>query len=117
MLLLPDDTHKFQQQLWGPYRVLKRLGKVSYEIDIPERGTTKVIHSNLLKRWHTREQEEFCYKNIVEVSEDLEEYQWEQNPPKFGEQLSQERRAIYQLLQRFPTIIAKHPGRTNQTQH
>ena len=75
MLLLPDDTHKLQRQ----------LGKVSYEIDIPERGTTKVIYSNLLKRWHTREQEEVCYINIVEESEDLEEYQWEQNPPKFGE--------------------------------
>ena len=89
------------------------MGKVSYEIDIPEKGTTKVIYSNLLKRWHTREQEEVCYVNIAEKSEDLEEYQWEQSPPKFGEQLSQEeRQAIYQLLQWFPTIIAKHSGTT-----
>ena len=93
------------------------MGKVSYEIDIPERGTTKVIHTNILKRWHTREQEEVCYINIVDESEELEEYRWEQDLPKFGEQISEEeRQAIYQLLKQFPTIIAKHPGRTNQTQ-
>ena len=67
-----------------------------------------------MKRWHTREQEEVCFINIVEESEVLEEYQWELAPPKFGEQLSEEeRRAIYQLLQQFLTGIAKHPGRTN----
>ena len=74
LLLLPDNIHKFQRQLRGPYQVLKQLGKVSYEIDIPERGGTKVIHSNLLKQWHIPEQEEVCYVNIVEESEDLEEY-------------------------------------------
>ena len=74
--LLPDNTHKFQRQWRGPYRVLKRLGKVSYEIDVRERGTTKVIHSNLLKRCHTCEQEEVCYVNIVEENEDLVEYRW-----------------------------------------
>ena len=39
-------------------------------------------------------------------------------PLKFGEQLSkEEQQALYQLLLQFPTIIAKHPGRTNQAQH
>ena len=32
LLLLPDNTHKFQREWWGQYRVLKQLRKVSYEL-------------------------------------------------------------------------------------
>ena len=107
-------------QWQGPYRVLKQVGKIIYKIDIQERGTTKVIFTAIYRNelWHTHEQEKVSQTNIVKESEDFEKYQWEQDPLKFGEQLPEEEwQAVYQLLLKFPTIIAKYPGRTNQAKH
>ena len=54
LLLLPDCTKKFQVRLQGPFKVNKKLGKVNYEIIMPEWGSNKVVHikkSGIRGRW------------------------------------------------------------------
>ena len=64
------------------------------------------------------EEEGACYVNIVKESEGIEEYQWEQEPQRYGEQLTRnEQNELNQLLQQFPKVISGKPGRTTTAQH
>ena len=69
LLLLPDNTEKFQSKWRGQYKAKKKLGKVNYEM--PERGSSKVVHINLLKKWHQRET---AYANVIEEDPEIIDY-------------------------------------------
>ena len=38
LLLLPSSTKKFVAKWQGPYIVTKRVGKVNFEIEMPDKG-------------------------------------------------------------------------------
>ena len=63
LLLLLDSTKKFRAKWRGICKVKKKLGKVNYEIMMCEKGSSKVVHINLLKRSHQRET---AYANVIE---------------------------------------------------
>ena len=97
------------------YQMVKKRGDVPYEVEIAESGGAKTFHANFLKRRHDSE-DEGCYVNIVEESEEIEEYQWEHEPPKQRHRLMQEEKCeAQQLLQQYPTVIAKKPGPAKNT--
>ena len=43
LLLLPSSTKKFLAQWQGPYSVTRRVGKVNYEIEMPDKGGRKQV--------------------------------------------------------------------------
>lgn len=54
LLLLPTTTNKLMAKWQGPYRIIKRMGKVNYLVEMPDRRKKKnVYHVNLLKEWKT----------------------------------------------------------------
>ena len=70
LLLLPDSTSKFRRQWRGPYKVVRRIGKINYEVEMPEQEGTKIFHNNLLRKWNERK--ENCYANMVEDNGEME---------------------------------------------
>ncbi len=38
LLLLPNSTRKFVAKWQGPYTILRRVGKVNFEIEMPDKG-------------------------------------------------------------------------------
>ena len=42
---------------------------------MPERGSSKVVHINLLKKWHQRET---AYANIIEEGPEIVDYRWKE---------------------------------------
>ena len=59
LVLLPTTQNKLLAKWQGPYKVFHRMGKVTYEVDIPgARSRKKVYHINLLKKWYNDESEE-----------------------------------------------------------
>ena len=53
LVLLPTSTNKLLAQWQGPYRVLRKIGKVDYEIDmLGKRKRKKIFHVNMLKKWY-----------------------------------------------------------------
>ena len=51
LVLLPTSSNKLLAQWQGPYRVTRKVGKVDYEIDMPnKRNRKKVFHVNMLKK-------------------------------------------------------------------
>ena len=60
LVLLPTSSNKLLAQWQGPYRVTCKVGKVDYEIDMPnKRNRKKVFHVNMLKKWHPPEATSF----------------------------------------------------------
>lgn len=56
LLLLPTDHNKLLMHWKGPFRVVGRVGKLDYRVDLGTRVTT--FHANLLKGYLRRENEE-----------------------------------------------------------
>ena len=71
LLLLSSSTKKFLAQWQGPYSVTRRVGKVNYEIEMPDNGGRKqVFHVNYLRKFHERETE--IRNAAIEKVEDIE---------------------------------------------
>ena len=65
VLVLLLTTHNKLLAKWqGPYTVIRRMGKVTYEVDIPgSRSRRKIFHINLLKNWY----ESYIYNYIYKI--------------------------------------------------
>ena len=60
LVLLPISSNKLLAHWQGPYHVLHRLGKVNYEVYMPDkRNRRTVFHVNMLKKWHLPEATRF----------------------------------------------------------
>ena len=74
LVLLPTSTHKLLVQWQGPYPVLRRMGKVNYEIDLYDRRKwRRIFHVNMLKKWHTPVASASFNTDIAEAEDTLEE--------------------------------------------
>ena len=52
-MLLPKAANRLKLQWTGPYKILKKVGAVDYEIEMPRRRQErKIYHVNLMKKWH-----------------------------------------------------------------
>ena len=55
LVLLPTSTHKLMAEWQGPYIVKRAVGKVNFEIVMPEKQRPNVaFHINLLQKWNER---------------------------------------------------------------
>lgn len=52
LVLLPDTSNKLLVCWKGPFKVVKKINKVNYELDCD--GSSKIYHINLLKKYHRR---------------------------------------------------------------
>lgn len=77
-LLLPTMENKLLARWQGPYQVCRRLGPVTYEIEMPERRKAKqTFHVNLLKEWHERDQppsHQLLVRAVVDEDEAVEQF-------------------------------------------
>ena len=118
LLMLPSSTKKFVAQWQGPYKVTKRVGRVNYEIEMPDKGGRRqVFHVNHLKIFKER-QSESC-NTVIEDGEDMEHYQWSEDQSiQFGRQLiGSQREQIKKLLSQFPSVNRNTPGITHKMTH
>ena len=126
LVLLPTSTSKLLAHWKGPYQVLKRMGRVTYQVDMHDHKKRKrVFHVNMLSEFNTPD-----LAGCAEELEDIEEdgvAVWSKGPtagtedaekPAFGEQLStQQRTELEQLLADFKSIMGNTPGKTDITEH
>ena len=71
LLLLPTSTSKLLAQWQGPFRVIKKIGRVNYQIEMPHyRKKKQIYHTNLLKKWESPSAECFA---VGEAEDDEEE--------------------------------------------
>ena len=121
LILLPTSHNKLMAKWQGPYRVMKRMGKVTYLVDLHDRQKQKrIYHVNLLKKWETPVLD--CLAAEEEATDEEEFPDWRACPkkgePKLGEQLSNEQKNDLQsIMSEFADVLQETPGRTDLTQH
>ncbi|KAJ8397093.1 hypothetical protein AAFF_G00011470 [Aldrovandia affinis] len=55
LLLLPTFTHKLLANWQGPFKVVRKVEPVTYEVSHSDKGkATQIYHVNLLKEWKER---------------------------------------------------------------
>ena len=57
LVLLPTRTEKLLAKWKGPYNVIRKVGKVNYELEMTDGGKgRKLFHVNMLKKWNEPEE-------------------------------------------------------------
>ena len=126
MVLLPTTSNKLTAQWQGPYRVLRRIGAVNYQIDMHDtRKRKRVFHVNMLKKWHTPPTtcllaEEMSSEECPE--EDIPSWHPTTDniptKPVIGDTLSdQQQKELEDLLKHFQTTLQSQPGCTQLIEH
>ncbi|KAM4578765.1 uncharacterized protein V3H82_008122 [Fundulus diaphanus] len=118
LLLLPTSDNKLLAKWHGPYEVAKRVGKVTYELYMPERVKKhQVFHVNLLKEFHEPQQQ--LLVRAVKDEEVPEKYfpTCVEEPATIDlSHLSPSKQeAILPLID--PTLFQETPGFTSLVQH
>ena len=125
LVLLPTSSNKLLAQWQGPYCVVCKVGKVSYEIDMPnKRKRRKVFHVNMLKNG-THQRLHACFWIVEEeISEPDEEESisiWKGEcgvDPIVNPQLTEQQKGqILELLTVFEADTDGRLGRTSACQY
>lgn len=76
LVMLPSDTSKLLAKWQGPFEVVRKLGPTTYEVaNLGKRRSSRVLHVNLLKKWHERlpQVAGVCMIRQVEDEDEVEE--------------------------------------------
>ncbi|XP_075769237.1 uncharacterized protein LOC112544884 [Pelodiscus sinensis] len=119
LLLLPSGESKLLAHWQGPFRVIRKLGPVDYEVRVDgNRRATQIYHVNLLKKWHPRE------ALLIDPRDtDIELGPWGEPEVRIegirvGEELpGPKREQLHHLLDQFRTVLTSRPGQTSLVQH
>ncbi|PJE77626.1 hypothetical protein CI610_03449 [invertebrate metagenome] len=121
LLLLPSDSSKMVAQWKGPYRVVRKVNDVNYEVNVGGRRKRVVYHINLLRKYNK------AVQNVMFVQKcDLADSDFDGSNPtiedtldvKLGKNLNQsQRQEIRQLCEEYSDVINPNPGRTSLVTH
>ena len=123
ILLLPSSDNKLLSQWQGPYTVTRKMGHVTYEVEMPERGKKKhqIFHSNFMKQWVERPEfmEDSLLIQAVEKEVGYEELYLPTSQEKaesdLGHLLPECQLQLQQVLPQ--ALLTEHLGRTHLVEH
>ena len=106
LILLPTSQNKLLAKWQGPYRVLKKVGKVNSLVELHDRQKQKrIYHINLLKKWETPITDCYAAEESAEgEEEDIPDWRPQQgsDKPNIGQQLTeQQREEMEELISEF----------------
>ncbi|XP_062590636.1 uncharacterized protein LOC134252230 [Saccostrea cucullata] len=133
LVLLPSDSNKLLMQWKGPFQIVKKIGKVDYQLDV--KGKVKTYHANMLKRYVERcEPVVQCVMSVV----DSEQIQFDESVGEYDEEAEfvhvqsresykdvdvnpdlnrEERQTLMDLLYRYSDVLTDVPGHTHVLEH
>ncbi|XP_065901363.1 uncharacterized protein [Dysidea avara] len=120
LVLLPNSSNKLLAQWQGPYRILRRVGKVNYEVLMPNKRKRKnVFQVNMLKKWYPPVATSFWLVEQMDMKEYMPTWKCEgSDAPIVSDQLSkQQLRQLYDLLAKFKMVMSSKCGWTSVCQH
>ena len=145
-MLLSKAANRLELQWTGPYKILKKVGAVDYEIEMPgRRQERKIYHVNLMKKWHvmTSKPQTVLVAADLEPMEDadksgsMEHQSWSGEIADWEHPSAEQffpledggfqdvildvpepqRAQLTQVLLSYPNVITTTPGRTTLVQH
>lgn len=132
LLLLPTSNNKLLAQWKGPYVVIKKANRWNYVIDVD--GSQRKFHINMLKLYHTRDEDQTSRGGMVSASvavinEELDEEGTIEGSPNFRQteginevivshSLSSEQSAeLKREIVPYQAVFSDVPGRTTLLKH
>ena len=118
LLLLPSSTSKLTAAWQGPYRVVKKIGKVNYLIEQQNRRKKKhVYHVNLLKKYEPARA--MCCLAEEVIEEEIPDWRGDTlAQPVMGSHLNETQRAeLASILDEFSSSLKSKPGQTRAAEH
>ena len=138
LVLLPTDNNKLLLQWKGPFKIVKKLNRVDYQIDM--QGKCKTFHANLLKLYMERDHSDNRVSVLLSsptlrcVSASVVDCVGEQNDDLLdipvsevtegpedveigSDLLPEQRKKVGEGLNAFPDVLTDLPGMTNILQH
>ncbi|XP_060075036.1 uncharacterized protein LOC132554744 [Ylistrum balloti] len=120
LLLLPSDSSKMVAQWKGPYRVIRKVTDVNYEISVGGRRGRVIYHVNLLRKYNRSvPQIGFVQRQPdVNPAEDVGDNVDEITDVKLGANLNKtQRKELRRLCEDFLDVINSEPGKTTLVTH
>ena len=125
LVLLPTATSKLLAQWQGPYQVVKRMGKVTYMVDMHDhKKRRRVFHVNMLKTFqiHQLTDSSYLVTDGEGDSEDGDILFWldgtPDDRPLVGQGLNNDQRQqLQQILTEFREVLQNKPGHTKLVEH
>ncbi len=132
LVLLPKEKNKLKLKWVGPYKVVRAVTPVDYEVATPgRRQEKKVYHINLMKLWKSPTQAPAPnLMSIMEEGNELGEEEstdlslWEPEGTLIDAAEIQtpalnpdERKQLLLLVQEFTSVFGPAPGRTTMVEH
>jgi hypothetical protein len=128
LILLPTDNNKLLVQWKGPFKVLQRMGKYTYSIEI--KGKPRTFHINMLKQyWEPMKEEDLDVSTVASMilTEDGEDGVSLTLPSgqketylnvQYSDSLSEEQlEEVKQLVSQYKHIFSDKPGTTYLEEH
>ncbi len=137
LILLPTDNNKLLLQWKGPFKVLERVGRNDYRVEI--KGRPRLFHINMLKQYIQRQSQESNHvsaeqgfplqKNSVVLCAVVDEDDEETIPDmmshgetyrdvKYSDELTPEQRQeAEELVYKYHSIFTDSPGTTHLAEH
>ena len=125
LLLLPSSSNALQAKWQGPFKVVRKVGPVDYEIATNHKGRKlKVYHVNLLKEFKRRNMDGFSAISSVIGDEEGEDtdVSWRNEDSGLditvNNDLSNEQKVkLTALVNDFKTVLSNKPGKTTVIEH
>ena len=139
LVLLPNQRNRLKLEWVGPYKVIRQVTPVDYEVETPgRRKERKVYHINLLKRWYSPpevslaglamfaegdDEEEGMEVPVAGEREDDDLYPSSTGEPAVPIQdiapdlATDQQQQMQQTMDQFPAVFQAKPGRTTLTEH
>ena len=144
LVFLPEGNGKFESKWQGPYLIVKKVGEVNYEVEMPDkRKSHKILHANMIKRYYDRQQAtnvRHCYfvtgsfhdiecEEIDQTDEFDTQYLDQNIGPTYtqtqtwkdakinDEILTYQNEKMQEILSSHDTMFTDVPGKTHVTTH
>ena len=122
LVLLPTSSSKLLAKWQGPYSVLRKLGAVTYEVDMFDRAKRKrVFHINILRKWHPPTVTNLWIEGDPDATQE-DMVLWREDGGATATTISEDlnkdqHQQLRQLLHEYNDVLQSTPGRTAVTEH
>ena len=105
---IPGTIAKLEESWHGPYKVVEKLNRVNYRVEMTS-GKVKVLHINNLKRYYPREASVFRMAVVAEDALD----EGASGVRLSGRCKDFDLKQVDVLMREFPSVFSDEPGKTD----
>ena len=119
LVLLPESKKSLEAKWQGPFRVMRKVSDLNYEVDVGgSRKSLRTYHVNLLRKWKSRQETVMYVDHLLEDSEVASPVSLTWEDVVLSDKLSKgEVEQLRELLKEFSSSFSDRPRVTDVIEH